>query len=301
MPLKRIIYSQAQQDNLIDLTKVQTHKPHHNNTTVVNHLLQQGEENAFVYLQRYKRNQTLNIVEQNSLYSILHNLQKELSLPKLPNRIECYDISHLSGKYVYGSCINFYEGRPDKKHYKLFKCKDQNNDFDNHAEVLRRRLKHYDQEGWPNPDLIIVDGGKGQLSVDYAVLQELGHNIPIISIAKREEEIFTIAHFDGLVGDGREGGIILTAQAGFLVQRIRDEAHRFAITNNRQARLKSINKTSLDDIVGIGPKTIEKLMITYGSINAIIKNIQDNPTLMIKLIGQGSYETLKQHFTTDKE
>jgi excinuclease ABC subunit C len=296
MPLIKKSMTTSEYQNLLDLTKVTLAKPNKGNITNINELIKQGEENAFVYLQRYKKNQNLNVVEQNSLYTILFALQKELMLPKLPKRIECYDISHLSGKFVYGSCVNFFEGRPDKKNYKLFKCKEQNNDFENHAEVLRRRLNHLGEEGWVTPDLIIVDGGKGQLSSDNKVLVDMGINIPIVSLAKREEEIFTLAHFDGYRGDGQEGGILLSQQAGFLVQRIRDEAHRFAITNNRKSRLKTITKSSFDEIRGIGPKTIEKLLITFGSKDEIIRNINENPTLVQKLIGSKNTALIKDHF-----
>ena len=296
MGLKKIVYSVTELQKLIGEGQLNIAKPHKHNSSIVNDLLTQGEENAFVYLQRHKKNQKLNILEQNSLYTILHNLKKELFLPVLPVRIECYDISHLSGQYVYGSCVTFNEGRPDKAHYKLFKCPDKNNDYENHAEVLKRRLSHIGEENWPTPDLIIVDGGKGQLSSDFKVLYESGHKISIVSLAKREEELFTLQHFQGFRGDGREGGILLSAQAGFLVQRIRDEAHRFAITNNRKARIKKITKTSFDSIKGIGPITINKLLRTYGSKNEIIKNMKDNPTLMIKLIGNKNYTLIKTHF-----
>lgn len=292
MNLEKLNFTKNQIDAVMKLSQLEQAKPHKANGEVVNKLLQQGQENAFVYLQRYKKNQNLSIIEQNSLYSILHILQKELFLPTLPVRIECYDISHLSGKFVYGSCVNFFEGRPDKKNYKLFKCKDQNDDYANHAEVLKRRLKYIDHEGWTNPDLIVVDGGKGQLSSDFKVLYESGYKIPIVSIAKKEEEIFVLQHFQGFAGDGKNGGIILSSQAGFLIQRLRDEAHRFAITNNQKARLRSIQNNSFSNIKGIGPKTIEKLIQTYGSFENTIKNVHDNPTLVIKLIGQKNYQLL---------
>ncbi len=296
MPLKKVKFTDEQIAQILELGQVALAKAHKSNEAIIGDILRQGEENAFVYLQRYKKNQKLNILEQNSLYTILHNLKEELMLPTLPVRIECYDISHISGKYVYGSCVNFYEGRPDKKYYKLFKCPSKNNDFENHAEVLKRRLAHMNEEGWPNPDLIIVDGGKGQLSSDFKVLYESGFKIPIVAIAKKDEEIFTLQHFQGFRGDGAQGGIILSAQAGFLTQRIRDEAHRFAITNNRKARIKTISKTSFDEIKGIGPITINKLLRTYGSKNEIIKNLQANPTLMVKLIGQKNFDLIKEHF-----
>jgi excinuclease ABC subunit C len=300
MSLNKIKLSDKEFEDLLDLTQVTLAKPNTSNITIVNDLIKQGDENAFIYLQRYKKNQKLNVLEQNTLYKILHEIQKELLLPILPNRIECYDISHISGKYVYGSCVTFIEGRPDKKHYKIFKCPNKNNDFENHAEVLKRRLNHIGEDNWPTPDLIIVDGGKGQLSSDFKVLYESGNKIPIVSLAKREEEVFILQHFEGFKGDGREGGILLSGQALFLFQRIRDEAHRFAISHNRKARLKSISKTSFDEIKGIGPVTITKLLKTYGSKNEIIKNMYDNPSLMKKLIGEKNYILIYNHFTNSE-
>jgi excinuclease ABC subunit C len=263
------------------------------NKQAFNTLLEQGLENAFVYLQRAKKNQKLNILEENSLYKTLIDLQIELNLPMIPNKIECYDISHLSGKFVYGSCSVFVEGKPAKKLYRLYKCKDQNDDYSNHKEVLRRRLKHT-ESGFEYPDLIVVDGGVGQLSSDYSVLKEYGLNIPIISIAKREELIFTLDHFQY----PSKAGYKLSKQVNFLLERIRDEAHRFGITANRQKRLKTITKTSLDNIPGVGPKTIELLMTTFGSFDKVLSQINTNETLVKKLIGQKKLDLIKKNFNS---
>jgi excinuclease ABC subunit C len=195
-------------------------------------LLEQGKQNALIYLDRRRVEQRLSLLDENNLFICLKELQDRLNLPKLPRRIECYDISHLSGTFVYGSMITFIDGRPAKKFYKLFKTKNQkNDDFANHREVLTRRLqrcvdslemvdnnpktqnqttdsemekdpnKNMDKalslsaqigQSWVLPDLLIVDGGKGQLSSDYSVLQDFGLTgvVPIVSIAKRIEEIF---------------------------------------------------------------------------------------------------------------
>jgi excinuclease ABC subunit C len=249
-------------------------------------------------------------------------LQTKLNLKNIPRRIECYDISHLSGKFVYGSMVVFIDGRVSKKNYKSFKTTEQNNDFENHKEVLRRRferclkweLENFDKSHsepdsesipksisnsknpWLLPDLIIVDGGKGQLSSDLPLIYEykekfnqngLKFQVEIAALAKKEEEIF--------LPDNPQS-IILENQVKFLVQRIRDEAHRFAITNNRKARLKTVIKSELDDIPGVGPKTKQKLLSTLGSTKKVIDTIYQNPELIHELVGDSATKKIKKHF-----
>jgi excinuclease ABC subunit C len=282
-------------------------------------LLLQGQQNALIYLDRRRSEQRLSLLDENNLFICLKELQDRLGLPKLPRRIECYDISHLSGTFVYGSMVVFIDGRPSKKFYRLFKTKNQkNDDFANHREVLTRRIQRYfDSQkilensnkildeinlvdlktnneisaanSWVLPDLLIIDGGKGQLSSDNSVLQDfnLENKVPICSIAKRIEEIFS---------PDREQPEIFSGQTLFLLQRIRDEAHRFAITANREARLKTASKSELDEIPGIGPKTRQKLLQTFGSVKNIIKTMDDNQMLLYELVGQKIVEKLKQHF-----
>jgi excinuclease ABC subunit C len=279
-------------DKILKIMELEKAKILTSNKSSVANLIEQGRLNAFVYLQRSKKQHKLNILEENSLYVILHKMQEQLNLSTLPKRIECYDISHLSGKFVYGSCVVFIDGRPNKKLYRLFKTKDQNNDFENHKEVLKRRLLH-SESGWELPDLIVVDGGKGQLSSDLQVLKELNlEHINMVSLAKKEEEIFTVYHLENHI----EKGFKLTPDCNFMLERIRDEAHRFAITANRNKRLKTITETSLDNIEGIGSTTIENLLKTFGSMKEIQKSIIENPTLMIKLIGEKRYLSIKKHF-----
>lgn len=262
-------------------------------------LLLQGKQNALIYLDRRRVEERLSLLDENNLFICLKELQDRLGLAKLPRRIECYDISHLSGTFVYGSMITFIDGRPAKKFYKLFKTKNQkNDDFANHREVLTRRLQRYvdslnmtDDIGnsWVLPDLLIIDGGKGQLSSDYSVLVDfnLENSVPICSIAKRIEEIFS---------PHKEEPDIFTGQTLFLLQRIRDEAHRFAITANREARLKTASKSELDEIPGIGPITQRKLLQTFGSVKGIIETMDQNPMLLHELVGQKIVEKLKQRY-----
>ncbi|MEM1312028.1 MAG: hypothetical protein AAGF07_01030 [Patescibacteria group bacterium] len=279
------------------------------NQESISGLMNQGVQNAFVYLQRNKLGQQLSIFEENNLFSTVVDLQNKLGLKDLPRQIECYDISHISGKFVYGSMVTFYDGRPQKKMYKLFKTKEQNNDFENLKEVLKRRFQRaidWELENQkspkdkPNPwklaDLIIVDGGKGQLSSDLEVLEEfkkqfkshgLDFQVEICSLAKREEELFLPYKSEPIIVEGK---------TRFLIQRIRDEAHRFAITNNRKARLKTIKRSQLDEIAGIGQVTKEKLLKTFGSVENLITSLDRNPELVYELVGKNITQKLKAHF-----
>jgi len=165
----------------------------------------------------------------------LEALQSKLSLSKLPNVIECFDISHLSGTATVGSMVQFRGGRPDKHNYRRFKIESVEgiDDFASIAEVVHRRYSRLLEDKHEMPDLIIIDGGKGQLSSAFQELRKLKLRIPMISIAKREEEIY-------VPGLKHPLPIKKDEKASLFVQEIRDEAHRFAITYNRLLRQKSL-------------------------------------------------------------
>ncbi len=306
---KRIYLTQNQKSLLEELigTKIYQRNAFDLNQAEIQSLVEQGKTNAEIYLERNRLGQKLSIFDDNRLYTSVVELGKFLKLPKIPREIECYDITHLSGKFVYGSMVKLIDGRPVNKFYRLFKCKEQNNDFENHAEVMRRRLKRgieyqngiSKDKAWKLPDLIIVDGGKGQLSSDYKVLAEFGleNTVQMVSLAKKEEEIFGV---DMSIYNnyklGREGGILLDGEVKYLVQRVRDEAHRFGIKNNRNARLKTISKSKLDDIEGIGEVTKTKLMKQFSSTENIVQNLYDNPELVYELVGKNITEKLKKAF-----
>jgi excinuclease ABC subunit C len=284
------------------------------NTYALKNLQELGQKNAMVYLQRQKLGHKLNPLEENNLFVAVVELQKFLGLKNKPRRIECYDISHMSGTSVYGSMVTFIDGQSQSRLYKLFKCPDRNDDFLNHHDVLTRRLKRgitseFEKKTdarnneWRFPDLIIVDGGKGQLTSDYKALVELGlqDKIEIISLAKKEEEIFFINHEEKVnqlfkensnLKLGKEGGILLTGDILFLVQRIRDEAHRFAIKNNRNDRLKAATKSIFDDIPGIGTVTKTKILKTFGSAKNMAQTMVTNPELVRELIGEKATEII---------
>ena len=277
------------------------------NKQSLSELMEMCKQNAIIYLQRNELGQRLNIFEENNLFLALTELKETLGLKKTPRRIECYDISHLSGKFVYGSMVVFIDGRPSKQNYRLFKTKEQNNDFENHKNVLTRRFERClqwqianpekpDKNPWMLPDLIIVDGGKGQLSGEVEILLAfkqkfeqvgLSFDVEICSLAKQLEEVFL---------PNRSDSIIFQGNTRFILQRARDEAHRFAITNNRNARLKEISSSELDEIPGIGIKTKEKLLQTFGSKDNLVHNLDKNQEIVIELVGESIVKKLKNRF-----
>lgn len=163
-------------------------------------------------------------------------LQRALNLPKAPIRIECFDISNIMGNQAVGSMVSFLNGKPDKSQYRRFRIKTVSgiDDFQMMAEVVRRRYTRLKKEGALFPDLILIDGGKGQLGAALDELKKLEVEIPIVSLAKREEELFL---------PGRRASVVLPADSlGLkLVMRVRDEAHRFAVNYHRLLRSKAIN------------------------------------------------------------
>ena len=185
--------------------------------------------------------------QKKKMESALIELKKYLKLERLPHVIEGYDISNISGKFAVGSKVSFKEGKPDKKRYKHFKMETPGpNDFAMMEELLTRRLKMVDRD--PEPDLIVIDGGKGQLGMACGVLEKLNlTHIPIIGLAKEFEEVF-------IPNSSRPIIIPKNNQALHLLQQVRDESHRFAITYHRKLRSKDISASSLDDIAGIGKK-----------------------------------------------
>jgi excinuclease ABC subunit C len=214
------------------------------------------------------------ISDTTRMETAMSELQEELNLPRLPQRIECYDISHIQGTNTVASMSVFQDGQPLSSDYRRFKIKshDGNDDFASMHEVLTRRfkrLKNARDGGEENasfaasPDLVLIDGGKGQLSSAVEAMLQLGlQDIQLASIAKREEEIF--------LPDSQEPVIMpRNSQALFLLQRARDEAHRFAITFHRNLRGKSAVKSALDLVPGIGPKRRKALIRTFGSVKGI--------------------------------
>ncbi len=215
--------------------------------------------------------------DHNSRARALNELQDYLGLPHAPLRIECYDMSHIQGTDYVGSMVVVEDGLPKKSEYRRFKIKtvDGNDDFAAMEEVLTRRFTAYlaDREqpieerdgkfAYP-PQLLVVDGGKGQLTSAVRVLEELGlrEEIPVISLAKQFEEVF-------VPGQSESIRLPRQSEALFMLQRIRDESHRFAITFHRQLRDKRMTKSALDGIPGLGPTRKKRLAKELGGVNAV--------------------------------
>lgn len=224
-------------------------------------------------------------------------MKEILSLNNFPRRMECYDISHISGVDKVGSMVVFLDGEPDKTSYRRFKIKtvEGSDDFACLKEVLKRRLDKIgtdEEEKFPKPDLMVIDGGKGQLSAVREVLAEYDLNIDLISLAKQNEEIFT-EKFDDPVVLPRRDYVLRT------LQRIRDEAHRFAITYHRQTHEKRNLTSVLSEIDGIGKVKRKALMEKFGSVENIkrasVEELKETDGISLK-----NAQTIKEFFENGK-
>jgi excinuclease ABC subunit C len=205
----------------------------------------------------------------NQTHYTLLQVQEALRLPALPRRIDAFDNSHIQGTNVVSACIQFFDGKPNKSLYRKFILViNANDDFASMREAVLRRYKSMLSKGEPTPDLILIDGGKGQLHAASDALQELHLTIPIISLAKREEEVYVPGLPTPLSLDKK-------SEASLFLQRVRNEVHRFAITFHRQRRVRQQKLSVLDDVPGIGEKTKFALLKRFGSV-ARIKAASDD-------------------------
>jgi excinuclease ABC subunit C len=259
---------------------------------------QRGEKRSLVEMATRNAQESMDMAKAKWLsdtgkrQEALDELEQALDLPTRPSRIECYDISNIQGTSSVGSMVVFVDGHPRPQEYRRFRIKtvEGANDFASMAEVLRRRFRRAreqvlrdtgvaapdvedggsetrrprsDESFAALPDLVIIDGGKGQLGAVLDVMREMGvKQIPTVGLAKQHEEIF--------VQDVSEPVILpRTSQALYLVQRIRDEAHRFAITYHRNVRKKASLQSALDSVPGVGPKRKKALLTKFGSVRGI--------------------------------
>jgi excinuclease ABC subunit C len=225
-------------------------------------LMNLGEKNARFLMEELKLQK---LKAKNYVPHVVKALQRDLRLDKEPKRIECFDISNIQGSDPVASMVCFFNGKPKKSEYRRFKIqiKDTPDDFAMMREVIRRRYSRLIRENKDLPDLIMVDGGKGQLSSAMSVLNELDlRDQPVIGLAKRLEEIF----FPGISGAQT---LPHTSSSLRLLQQIRDEAHRFAITFHRERRKKRTIVSELDKIEGIGEKRRSHLLKVFRSVKKI--------------------------------
>jgi excinuclease ABC subunit C len=251
---------------------------------------QRGEKRELMALATRNASETLAreqarwLADHGKTLAALEELAEALGLPGPPLRIECYDISNFQGEESVGSMVVFEDGKPRSGEYRRFRIRTVQgpNDFASHQEVLRRRfrvVKNGEEGGeeerrWAMPDLVIVDGGRGQVSAAKEVLDELGlHDLPLAGLAKEREELFLPERADPVV-------LPATSPALYLVQRLRDEAHRFAITYHRDLRARRSVRSAFDDLPGVGPKRKRELLKVFGSI----KRVRDAPVEQIAAV-----------------
>jgi len=196
----------------------------------------------------------------------VERLARVLELPAAPRRIEAFDISHLQGTDSVASLVVFEDGSPKKSDYRLFGIASQTllapDDFRSMAEAVERRYRKLRDEGAPMPDLVLVDGGRGQLQAALTALDRLGIDLPVVGLAKREEEIWAPERPEPIRLSRKDPALQL-------IQRVRDEAHRFAVTRHRGRRAKRMRETSLRDIPGVGPTRARTLLRRFGSLSGV--------------------------------
>jgi len=245
-------------------------------------------------------------------YDALETLRLVLNLPSIPRRIECFDISTIQGSETVASMVVCEDGRMKRSEYRKYRIRGRrlevggrrledpsapasnlqpppsfHDDFASMQEVVGRRYRKVLEHGGPFPDLIIIDGGKGQLAAAYAALEDLGlSNLVAIGIAKKEELIFTREHVDP-IDLGAESPSLL------LIQRIRDEAHRFAITFHRQSRTKRDLRSAIDEIPGIGPRRRKALLTAFGSVAGVRRATRED---LIAVVGAKCADQVLSHF-----
>ena len=248
-------------------------------------LVQMCEKNAKLHLEEVLQKK---VDKKKYILHEIYSLQRDLRFKKLPIKIECFDISHLQGSDTVASLIVFENGKPKKNEYRKFKIKTVSkvDDFLSMKEVVFRRYKTLLDEKKEVPDLILIDGGKGQLSSAKQVLDELNLDIPIISLAKKLEEIFLPNQTEAIL-------IPRTSSSLKLLQKIRDEAHRFAITFHKLLRSARTIQTELTNVLGIGKKRAELLLQHFDSIENITKSSIEE---LSKIVGKKNAKNLLNYF-----
>jgi len=236
----------------------------------------------------------------------LLRIQERLRLPTLPRRVECCDIAHLGGKDTVGSVVAFSDGAPDKKRYKLYKVKtvEDGDDYAAMYEVLSRRFKRgaeaVDDDTWQLPDLFVVDGGPGQLSVALAAAHDLGlHELVVVGLAKEREKPLAEKLVDRIYLPGQKNPIPLKPNTPelFLLAHARDEAHRFANHGRKRVGRRRRMASELDSVPGIGPKTRVALLSALGSVERI-RAASDQEILAVPGVGRRQLDALRLYWSS---
>ena len=219
---------------------------------------------------------------------ILEQMKQDLRLQELPRHIECFDNSNTQGTDPVSACVVFRDAKPSKKDYRHFNIRtvEGPDDFASMEEAVERRYSRLIKEGEPLPQLVVIDGGKGQLGAALNVFDRLGlrGKVALVGIAKRLEELY-------FPGDPVPLHIDKRSSTLKVIQQMRDEAHRFGITHHRGKRSKRIVRTALQDIPGIGPETARKLIVRFGSIKGVQEASLDQ---LIAEVGERKAALLKE-------
>ena len=257
---------------------------------------QRGDKRSLVDLvcQNAKQSydQRFRVLQPNGK-AIAEALQEALTLAEPPRRIECFDISHIQGAETVASMVVWEDGQMKKSDYRKFQIKTVtgNDDFASMREVIHRRYKRMMDEEKPFPSLVLIDGGLGQLHAAYAALEEIGVTLqPLASIAKKEEIIYVHGQEDDPVVLDRRSPVL------HLMQKIRDESHRFAVTYHRKRRQIRDRTTELDDIPGVGPRTRQRLIEHFGSIRALKQAASGNSDALTAVVSPAIAARIRSHF-----
>jgi excinuclease ABC subunit C len=259
---------------------------------------QRGEKRSLVDLVCQNAKQSYDQrfrVLQPSIKAIQEALQDALTLEELPKRIECFDISHIQGAETVASMVVWEDGAMKKSDYRKFQVKTVSgvDDFASMREVIQRRYKRLLDDDKPFPSLILIDGGLGQLHAAYTALEEIGVTLqPLASIAKREEIIYVYGQENEPVVLDRRSPVL------HLVQKIRDESHRFAVTYHRKRRQMRDRDSELLSIPGVGPRTRQRLIEHFGSIRGIK---QAKPDALTAVVNAATAERIRKHFESESD
>jgi excinuclease ABC subunit C len=239
---------------------------------------------ALAYQNRFNRTSTAE-------FGALETLQATLALPVLPRRIECFDVSTIQGAETVASMVVCESGRMRPSEYRKYRIRGQggtaHDDFASMREVVGRRCRRLLEQGGPFPELIVIDGGKGQLSAAYAALEDLGlSNLVAVGIAKKEELVYTRDRLEPIALAEHDPALLL-------IERIRDEAHRFAVTFHRKARTRRDLRSELDDVPGIGPRRRRTLLTKFGSLAGVRRASREE---LASVVGQKAADAVLAFF-----
>jgi excinuclease ABC subunit C len=254
-------------------------------------LLELSEKNVIHFIDELKSRERLRLnIKSPEKHRLLEQLQQDLQLPEIPVHVECFDNSNFQGSYPVSAMVCFRNAEPSKKDYRHFNIKTVVgiNDFASMKEAVFRRYRRLKEDEETFPQLVIIDGGKGQLSAAAEAIDELGLHgeMTLVGLAKQEEEIF-------FIGDQESKKLPYNSETLKLIRRIRNEVHRFGITFHRQKRSKGTFKNELEDIPGIGKSTADSLLKHFRSV----KNVRESSLEEIaSIVGKSKANLVKEYF-----